>query len=142
MSRALMSGRCPGAQALGTATLSGWRFVINPEGFGSIAQRPGARVYGVLWRLTARDLAAINAYESVDAGLYLRRRLMVREGGRGSSAITYIARWKGEGPPRRATSHWWSTRRVIGSCPSPTFVRLRVGRRQDGAELAPGTRGN
>jgi hypothetical protein len=35
MSRALMSGRCPGAQALGTATLSGWRFVINPEGFGS-----------------------------------------------------------------------------------------------------------
>jgi hypothetical protein len=54
----------------------------------------------VLWRLTARDLAAINAYESVDAGLYLRRRLMVRHGGRGSSAITYIARWKGEGTPR------------------------------------------
>jgi hypothetical protein len=100
MSRALMSGRCPGAEALGTATLPGWRFVINPEGFGSIAPRPGARVYGVLWRLTARDLAAINAYESVDAGLYLRRRLMVRQGGRGSSAITYIARWKGEGTPR------------------------------------------
>ena len=95
-----MSGRCPGAQALGTATLSGWRFVINPEGFGSIAPRTGARVYGVLWRLTARDLAAINAYESVDAGLYLPRRLMVRQGGRGSSAIAYIAGWKGEGTPR------------------------------------------
>ena len=137
-----MSGRCPGAQALGTATLSGWRFVINPEGFGSIAPRTGARVYGVLWYLTTRDLAAINAYESVDAGLYLRRRLMVRQGGRGSSAITYIARWKGEGTPRPGYIALGSTRRVIGSCPSLTFVRLRVGRRQDGAERAPGTRGN
>src|SRR4029078_13485858 len=100
MSRALMSGRCPGAQALGTATLSGWRFVINPEGFGSIAPRTGVRVYGVLWCLTARDLAAINAYESVDAGLYLPRRLMVRQGERGPSSITYIALWKGEGTPR------------------------------------------
>ena len=36
-----MNGRCPGARALGIATLSGWRFVINPEGFGSIAPRPG-----------------------------------------------------------------------------------------------------
>ena len=95
-----MSGRCPGAQPLGTATLSGCRFVINPEGFGSIAPRTGARVYGVLWYLTTRDLAAINAYESIDAGLYLRRRLMVRQGRRGSSAITYIARRKGEGTPR------------------------------------------
>jgi len=95
-----MSGRCPGAQALGTATLSGWRFLINPEGFGSIARRPGARVYGVLWRLTARDFAAINAYESVDTGLYLRRRLMVQQGGRGSTAIVYIARWEGAGTPR------------------------------------------
>jgi len=95
-----MNGRCPGAQALGTATLSGWRFVINPEGFGSIAPRPGARVYGVLWRLTARDLAAINAYESVDAGLYLRRHLAVRCGAQPATALVYIARRRGEGHPR------------------------------------------
>ena len=69
MSRALMQARCPRAEAIGTATLSGWRFLINPEGFGSIAPHPGERVYGVLWRLSARDLAAINAYESVDSGL-------------------------------------------------------------------------
>ena len=65
MSRALMAARCQGAAAVGIAVLSGWRFVINPEGFGSIALRPGGRVHGVLWRLSARDLAAINAYESV-----------------------------------------------------------------------------
>jgi hypothetical protein len=100
MSRTLMNGRCPGAEALGTATLFGWRFVINREGVGSIAPRPGGRVHGVLWRLTARDVAAVNAYESLDSGLYLRRRLAVRWGERGASALVYIARRPGEGTPR------------------------------------------
>jgi cation transport regulator ChaC len=100
MSRALMRARCPGAEALGTATLAGWRFVINPEGFGSIAPRQGALVHGVLWRLTARDLVAINAYESVDTGLYFRRRLPVRRGGRQATALVYIASRQGEGTPR------------------------------------------
>src|SRR5258705_2674579 len=100
MSRALMGARCRGAEAVGIAVLSGWRFVINPEGFGSIALRPGGRVHGVLWRLSARDLAAINAYESVDSGLYLRRRLVVRWRERGACALVYIARRDGEGTPR------------------------------------------
>jgi gamma-glutamylcyclotransferase (GGCT)/AIG2-like uncharacterized protein YtfP len=100
MSRALMGARCPGAEALGTATLAGWRFVINPEGFGSIAPRQGSLVHGVLWRLTARDLAAINAYESVDTGLYIRRRLPVRCGERQTTALVYITRRQGEGTPR------------------------------------------
>jgi gamma-glutamylcyclotransferase (GGCT)/AIG2-like uncharacterized protein YtfP len=100
MSRALMRVRCPGAAALGIATLSGWRFVINPEGFGSVAPQPGARVHGVLWRLTARDLAAVNAYESVDSALYLRRQLPVRCGERQAAALVYIARRQGEGVPR------------------------------------------
>jgi gamma-glutamylcyclotransferase (GGCT)/AIG2-like uncharacterized protein YtfP len=100
MSRALMGARCPGAEAVGIAVLSGWRFIINPEGFGSIAPRPGGRVHGVLWRLSARDLAAINAYESVDSGLYLRRRLPVRCGDAQAIALVYIARRQGEGTPR------------------------------------------
>src|SRR5215469_12515733 len=100
MSRALMGARCRGAEAVGIAVLSGWRFVINPEGFGSIAPRPGGRVHGVLWRLSARDLAAVNAYESVDSGLYLRRHLAVRCGGQPATALVYIARRRGEGQPR------------------------------------------
>jgi gamma-glutamylcyclotransferase (GGCT)/AIG2-like uncharacterized protein YtfP len=100
MSRALMQARCPRAEAIGTATLSGWRFLINPEGFGSIAPHPGERVYGVLWRLSARDLAAVNAYESVDSGLYVRRQLSVRCGAMQATALVYIARRRGEGLPR------------------------------------------
>jgi hypothetical protein len=100
MSRALMGIRCPGASALGIATLTGWRFVITTDGVGSIARRPGAFVHGVLWRLGPRDLTAINAYESLDSGLYVRRILPVRCGQRLGLALLYIARKRGEGSPR------------------------------------------
>jgi gamma-glutamylcyclotransferase (GGCT)/AIG2-like uncharacterized protein YtfP len=100
MSRALMLGRCPQARPLGAASLSGWRFLITPDGFASIAPRAGAVVHGVLWNLTVRDLAAINAYESIDSGLYLRRNLTVRHEGSPARAMVYVARRQGEGRPR------------------------------------------
>jgi hypothetical protein len=80
MSRALMGVRCPDAVALGTATLAGWRFVITTDAVGSIAPKVGGLVRGVIWRLAVRDLAAINAYESLDSGLYVRAMLPVRSG--------------------------------------------------------------
>src|SRR5438046_10679236 len=91
MSRALLGARCPGAVALGVATLSGWRFVINPDGVGSIAPHPGALLRGVLWRVTLRDLVALNAYEGGDTELYLRR---VRPGRLGAR------RWPARGVSR------------------------------------------
>jgi AIG2 family protein len=100
MSRALMASRCRDAEALGVATLAGWRFVINREGYGSIARQHGGLAYGVLWRLSVRDLAAINAYESVSTGFYLRHRLAVRMGPRRVAALIYITRQGGEGRTR------------------------------------------
>lgn len=100
MSRPHMQARCPGATALGTATLAGWRFVINPDGYGSIAPQAGSVVHGVLWRLTTRDLAAVNAYENVAGGLYVRRTLPVLYAGKREQALTYIAARRGEGTPR------------------------------------------
>ncbi len=43
---------------------------------------------------------AVNAYESIDSGLYLRRRLAVRCGETQAMALVYIARRQGEGVPR------------------------------------------
>src|SRR5215470_863751 len=100
MSRGAMGARCPGATALGVATLAGWRFVINPDGYGSIAPHRGGIVHGVLWRLTPRDLAAVNAYENVEGGLYLRRMLAVAFRARSISALVYVARRQGQGTPR------------------------------------------
>jgi hypothetical protein len=44
MSRPLMEMRCPAAAVVGTGSLAGWRFIINPDGVGSIARHPGAQV--------------------------------------------------------------------------------------------------
>jgi hypothetical protein len=102
MSRALMGARCPGATALGTASLERWRFVIGVGGHGSIELSAGAVVHGVLWRLAARDVAAINAYEGIDSGLYIRRILPVRHGASLRPALVYILRRQGRGKPRPA----------------------------------------
>jgi hypothetical protein len=105
MSRALMRARCPTAAALGTATLQYWRFIIGVEGHGSIAPQPGGIVHGVLWRLGPRDLTALNAYECIDCGLYMRRILPVRRGAGLLPALVYVLRRPGEGRPRPAYIH-------------------------------------
>ena len=100
MSRALMRRRCPGARGLGPARLDGWRFAIMREGYASIMPAPGAAVHGVLWRLTPRDLAALNAYESLDRRLYVRRILPVVTDGRRRSALVYVAPGRAPGRPQ------------------------------------------
>ena len=101
MSQALMRRRCPAAQAIGRAKLAGWDFIITGDGYASVVPKAGGIVHGVLWRLTARDLAALNAYESLDTGLYRRRILPVRahEGGPAERALVYVARDRRRGRP-------------------------------------------
>jgi gamma-glutamylcyclotransferase (GGCT)/AIG2-like uncharacterized protein YtfP len=95
MERAGMGKRCPAATPLGSAVLRGWRFVIA-QGYGSIAPAPGARVCGVLWQLTARDLAALNIFESLDSGLYRRAMLTVEIDSRRARALVYVGRLRGK----------------------------------------------
>jgi gamma-glutamylcyclotransferase (GGCT)/AIG2-like uncharacterized protein YtfP len=97
MSRKLMGRRCPGARALGPARLDGWRYVITCDGYASLVRDPGARVHGVLWRLTPRDLAALNAYEQ---RAYLRRIVPVRHGASRRPALVYLAPERGGGTAR------------------------------------------
>lgn len=97
MSRALMRIRCPLAKEMGTATLDNHRFIITADGYASIAARRAAVVHGVLWRLTARDLAALNAYENIRSGLYRVWVLPVRAQERRMTALVYIARSRATG---------------------------------------------
>ena len=114
MSRPHMRARCPKATAIGVASLAGWRFAINPDGYGTVVPHPGAVTLGVLWHLTPRDLAALNAYENLAGGLYRCRVLPVSVGGRRQPALVYLARRCGEGIPRpgyialvAAAAHDW-----------------------------------
>ena len=93
-----MRQRCGGAVPLGAATLRGWRYVIA-QGYGSVAPAPGLCVHGVLWRLTPRDLAALNAFESLDSGLYRRAMLTVELAGQRARALVYIGRQQGRRRP-------------------------------------------
>jgi gamma-glutamylcyclotransferase (GGCT)/AIG2-like uncharacterized protein YtfP len=99
MDRALMLRRCPTAEAIGPARLDHWRFIVARNGYASIVPAPGEVVHGVLWRLGPRDLAAVNAYESIDSGLYRRRLLPVRRDGC-VRALVYVARERTEGRPK------------------------------------------
>jgi hypothetical protein len=62
-------------------------------------------VHGVLWRVGARDIAAINAYENLASGLYIRRIVPVRHGASLLPALVYVLRRHGEGRPRPAYVH-------------------------------------
>jgi cation transport regulator ChaC len=98
MERAAMAKRCPGATAHGVARLRGWRYTIA-QGYGTVARAPGGRVFGILWRLTPRDLAALNAFESLDSGLYRRAMLTVEIEGKRRRALAYVGRQCGKRRP-------------------------------------------
>jgi gamma-glutamylcyclotransferase (GGCT)/AIG2-like uncharacterized protein YtfP len=100
MSRAAMRRRCPGARALGTASLDRYRFFVGIDGWGSVKPCAGHVVHGVLWRLTPRDIAALHAYELLHQGLYDVRTVPVRSGAGLARAMTYVLRRKSPGRPK------------------------------------------
>jgi hypothetical protein len=62
-------------------------------------------VHGVLWWVGPRELAAINAYENIDSGLYIRRSLPVRFGASLLPALVYILCRHGGGRARPGYVH-------------------------------------
>lgn len=100
MSRASMRLRCPNARDVGPAVLEDHRFLISTDGYATVVPEPGARVHGLLWRLTSRDLAALNAYERLDTGLFRARILPVRHGTGRVAALVYTGRSRTAGRPR------------------------------------------
>jgi cation transport regulator ChaC len=135
LDRAAMQRRCPAVRVVGPAVLEGHRFFVGLDGWGSVMPAAGQSVHGVLWRLTPRDRAALNAYELLDKGLYEVRMLPVRTGARRLPAMTYLLRRRIAGRPRpgyveliaAAARGWnlpetyvrsverWSTSRWIGA---------------------------
>jgi hypothetical protein len=100
MSRAVMRKHARDARPFGVAELADHRFVITGDGYASVAPSPGRMVYGVLWRITLRDRATLDAWENVPGGLYRVVTLPVRHEGALKPALVYQARPKGEGRPK------------------------------------------
>ncbi|MBM3608197.1 MAG: gamma-glutamylcyclotransferase [Alphaproteobacteria bacterium] len=72
MDAVAMAQRCPRSKALGRARLMRHRFSIMAEGYATIERDPRSVVWGVLWEVALADMRALDAYESVATGLYLK----------------------------------------------------------------------
>ena len=96
----LMRRRCQGARLVGGAVLQDHRFVITKDGYASVVAARGAHVHGLLWHLTVRDLAALNAYENIDGGLYRAASLTVQAQERAVRALVYLGHGSVSGRPR------------------------------------------
>jgi gamma-glutamylcyclotransferase (GGCT)/AIG2-like uncharacterized protein YtfP len=99
MSVPMMRQRCPAARHEGGATLRGYRVMIMREGYASIVRAPGACVHGVLWRLTARDRAALDVYEDVAGGLYRAMTMRVVTDRGSIPALVYVGAAPSRGIP-------------------------------------------
>lgn len=98
-----MAQMCPRAKAYGPARIKHYRFFITASGHGSIAPHRGANLWGVLWRVTAIDVAALDHYEDVGGGLYGQEKLPVHYEEKLLSALVYIA---SDATPGRASSRY------------------------------------
>ncbi len=100
MSEPLLRRRCPTARPEGRAYLPNHRFIIMRSGYASIIPASGYGVHGLLWRLKPRDLAALNAYENLDGGLYRTVTVAVVTGQRRRAALVYVGCNRMPGRPR------------------------------------------
>ncbi|PPD40378.1 MAG: gamma-glutamylcyclotransferase [Methylocystis sp.] len=86
-----MARRCPRSKRLGRARLPRWRFVILPSGFASVVPDPRASVHGALWEVPVSDVMALDRYEQVGQGLYVKKMIPVlREPFGSAPALVYI----------------------------------------------------
>ncbi len=100
MDRAVMRRHAPRPEPIGVGSLAHHRFVITADGYASVVPARAQTVYGVLWRLTPRDRATLDAWESVGSGQYRAEFLPVRGAGRRYSALVYVARRQPAGRPK------------------------------------------
>ena len=104
-----MLRRCPQAQPLTVARLTGYRLIFR--GYADIAPDAGAVVTGALYRVTAACLRALDAYEDAPA-LYTRMEVTVETTDGPQTAFTYIM------TPREGSTGM--TARAVG-VPAPAY---------------------
>jgi hypothetical protein len=97
MSRAVMRKHAPHATPVGVAALANYRFVITGDGYASVEPKRAESVLGVLWQLSPRDRATLDAWENIARGLYRAATLPVLHAGGRRNALVYLARPSGSG---------------------------------------------
>jgi gamma-glutamylcyclotransferase (GGCT)/AIG2-like uncharacterized protein YtfP len=84
----------------GRARLMDHAFRINACGVATVLRSRGAEVHGALWRVSDAHLQALDEFEGIEAGLYVRQRREIHFERRAASAHIYIATDPRPGTPR------------------------------------------
>ena len=96
-----MAVRCPDAEIVGMATLSGHQFRINTHGVATVVPAKRSVVHGVLWEIAPAHEASLDRYEGVASGFYRKAMVRVRLAeGSEVKALIYIADDDRPGPAR------------------------------------------
>jgi hypothetical protein len=97
-----MGRRCPRSKALGLARLERHRLAVMREGWLTAVRAPSSAVHGVLWDLAMSDIAALDRYEGVSQGFYVKlTQAVIAERGP-KQAIVYFGVNAGPGAARPA----------------------------------------
>lgn len=127
-----MRERAPGARALGAALAGGWRltFTLDSPAWGGgvahIEADPNDEVWGVLWDATESDMVALDEYEGVAIGAYVRDRISVVHDGKEVVAFVYFAIPRGHKPPSKRYMNALVRGARSHGLPKPYVDRLRA----------------
>ena len=100
MNRAAMAERCPRSTPLGPAILARHRLAVMREGWLTAVRDANARVHGVLWDLALADVPALDRFEGLDAGLYVKAAQPVIAAKGPKRALVYFGANAGPGRVR------------------------------------------
>jgi gamma-glutamylcyclotransferase (GGCT)/AIG2-like uncharacterized protein YtfP len=100
MDVAAMARRCPRSKALGPARLTRHRLAAMREGWLTAVRDPLSELHGVLWDVALADVAALDRFEDVADGLYVKRVQPVIAAGGPKRALIYFGTNGGPGALR------------------------------------------
>lgn len=95
-----MASRAPRAKLLGAARLARHRFVITEHGYASVVRDQRSEVHGLLWEVDLAGIRALDRFEAVDRGLYVKANQPVITAGGPRRALVYLGTGKPGGVPR------------------------------------------
>jgi hypothetical protein len=85
-----MRARCPGGKPLGAARLMRHRLAVMREGWLTAVRDANGSVHGVLWDLALSDIGALDRYEGVAEGLYVKSAQAIVFAGGAKRALVYF----------------------------------------------------
>jgi gamma-glutamylcyclotransferase (GGCT)/AIG2-like uncharacterized protein YtfP len=100
MDLAAMAQRCPASKPVGPARLARHRFLINADGYATVARHPRGDVHGMLFDLALSDMPALDRYEGIARGLYTKVQQPVITTAGPRKAMVYIGRSAEPGVPK------------------------------------------